>query len=153
MNVQCYSVNINKTFDSMDLLEKTLKNIYQCMLRLKRKNPCYAHISFLVGISETDSKDAKPVYIYSHKKGRPRKVIVGSKTKRHIHIYVFSTDYTASKYAHEICENFKRKYRCKVFLNKNKNPHHAIDYISKQCISLWGHPHFESNYIFYNKLY
>jgi len=142
-----YSLNISDKFNEYSLIKKEMKNIYQMMKRYKNINRKYEDISFIIGISNTSSKDAKVSYIYNKSRGKPRKTIVGTKTLWHFHIYIIGNECSS---ASSFCNMLRRIITTKkgyiTSQNKNDDVDIAIEYVKKQCISYWIYgPYFESN--------
>ena len=74
----CYSINVSNKFASYEEIRKELKNNFQMLKRLIVNNSKFDGVSIIMGISNIDSRTAKIKYLYTHKKGRPKKEIYGN---------------------------------------------------------------------------
>ena len=134
--LNCYSINISNKFASYEEIHKELKNTFQMMKRLIDTNPKFENVSIIMGISNVDSRTAKIKYLYTHKKGRPPKIIIGNNVEWHFHIYAIKSDGSASVF----CEEVKRRLIKKDYViskNKNDNIENALKYLKKQSKNVW----------------
>lgn len=132
----CYSINVSNKFVSYEKIRKELKNNFQMMKRLIDTNPKFGDVSIIIGISNIDSRTAKIQYLYTYKKGRPKKEVVGNVVEWHFHIYAIKNGGSASVF----CEEVKRHLIKKGYVvskNKNDNVENAINYVIKQSICVW----------------
>lgn len=138
MNNNLYALNISNKYDYFEEIDKERKNIYQLLKMLSEKHTKYNNISFIIGISDVSSKDAKVVYNYNLLKGRPRKKVEGSKVDWHFHIYIIGNEQSsASSFATYVRNYIADKRNIKVSINRNDNLDNALDYVNRQCISKW----------------
>lgn len=83
-------------------------------------------VSWLAVYSTTDSKDAEQTAIHTGRRGRPRKIVQGTKKDGHIHnIIVGTAEKSAYSTAHAIKKSIDKKYQkkvCKV-VSKGDNAH------------------------------
>lgn len=132
----CYSINVSNKFASYEEIRKELKNNFQMLKRLIVNNSKFEDVSIIMGISNIDSRTAKIKYLYTHKKGRPKKEIVGNNVEWHFHIYAIKNDGSASVF----CEEVKRHLIKKGYIvskNRNENIENAINYLKKQSTCIW----------------
>ena len=136
--MKIYSLNISDKFDNEEDIRKELKNLYQLLKRYQNSKTIYKNISFIIGISNISSSDAKVSYIYNFSKGKPKKIINGTKVLWHFHIYIIGDDISS---ASSFCNNMRiyiaKKKKYKTSQNKNDNIENALNYINNQCISVW----------------
>ncbi len=125
-----YSIEIyQKPLSENDFLTLCEKIKYYC-----RKNG----ISWLAVFSTTDSKDARQVKVSTGKRGRPRKIVQGTKVDGHIHnIVIGNSEKSAYSTAHEIKKSIDKKFKkkvCKV-VSKGDNVHayNDISYCLRQA--------------------
>lgn len=136
--ISVYGLNISNKFENEELIRKELKNIYQMLKRYKEASTLYQDISFLIGISNKDSLDAKVVYSYNNLRGKPRKKVIGTDKDWHFHIYIIGNDISsASSFCNLMRIRISKKKGYKTSQTKNTNIDNAINYVYKQCISVW----------------
>jgi len=116
--------------------KKEMKNTYQLMQRIRNSKKEFKDIDFVIGLSNIKKSTAQTKYIYTKKRGRPKKIIYGTEVGWHIHMYAFSEKGMVATFCEEIRKRLKNKgYRTyKKFNNSIEN---AIDYIEKQCQNKW----------------
>lgn len=83
-----YSVEVYSELSPADFEKLFQKFRYHC-----RKQNC----SFLLCLSSTESKTAKRQRLKTHKRGRPRKIILGTPVPGHAHTAVLKADGSARK--------------------------------------------------------
>ena len=113
-----YSIEIyRKPLTEKDYLTICEKLKYYC-----RKDG----VSWLAVYSTTDSKDAEQIIERTGKRGRPRKIVQGTKIDGHIHnIIVGTAEKSAYSTAHAIKKSIDKKYKkpaCRV-VSKGDNAH------------------------------
>ena len=137
-NISVYSLNIANKFQSQQLIEKELKNIYQLLKRYKDNNTLYQNISFVIGISNKSSKDCKVGYTYNNLRGKPRKFVNGTEVAWHFHIYIIGDDKSSSSsFCNTMRIHISNKKGYKTSQSKNNNINNAIKYLKKQCLRVW----------------
>lgn len=136
--ITCYSLNISNKFKDETTIKKELINIYNRLKRYIEKNINFKDISFIIGISNTESKSAKIDYTRTGKKGRPKKSITGFKIQWHFHIYVISKNGKISIFCDFIKDKLKHK-GYDISKDKNKNVDNAINYIKRQCQNYYSY--------------
>lgn len=134
--ISCYSINISNKFESYEKIRKELKNNFQIMKRIIDTNSKFNGVSIIMGISNIDSRTAKTQYLYTYKKGRPKKEIVGNTVEWHFHIYAINTDGSSSGFCEEVKKHLVKKGYV-ISKNKNDNIENAFNYLKKQCKSVW----------------
>ena len=139
-NITVYSLNISKKFKTKEEIYKELKNLYQLLKRYKKINTFYKNISFMIGISNKSSIDAKVVIIHNKSRGKPRKKVVGTEVGWHFHIYIIGyADSSVASFSNSVRIYISKKKGYRTSLNKNTNINNALNYVNKQCISVWKH--------------
>ena len=118
LDATAYSIEIyQKSLTEHDFLTIVEKLKYYC-----RK----AGISWLAVYSTTDSENAEQAVIRTGKRGRPRKIVQGTKIGGHIHnIIVGTAEKSAYSTAHAIKKSIDKKYQkkaCRV-VSKGDNAH------------------------------
>ena len=138
MKISVYSLNISNKFPDEITIRKERKNLYQLLKRYKDSNTSYKNISFIIGISNTSSLDAKVSFDYNNLRGKPKKIISGTKVEWHFHIYSIGDEISsASAFCNNIRIYITKKRGYKTSQNKNDNIEIALSYINKQCLSYW----------------
>ena len=134
--INCYGIYIGNKYTDYETIKRKQKNIYQLIKRTISTDVRFKNISFIIGISNTDKEDIKIIYAKTNKKGRPKKIILGKKIQWHFHIYILTKEKYISYLGNEICKKLrKQEYSIKQF--KHNNEEKAIEYINKQCQSVW----------------
>lgn len=137
-DISIYSLNISDKFENEILIRREQKNIYQMLKRLKNSSTLYKNISFIIGISNVESKTCKVEYIYNKSRGKPSKIIVGKYIKWHFHIYIIGNKISSSSsFCNKTRQHLTRKKGFKTSQNKNNNVENALNYVNSQCISVW----------------
>ena len=118
LDATAYSIEIyQKPLTERDFLVIAEKMKYYC-----RKDGA----SWLAVYSTTDSKDAEQAVERTGKRGRPRKIVQGTKIDGHIHnIIVGTAEKSAYSTAHAIKKSIDKKYKkpaCRV-VSKGNNAH------------------------------
>ena len=110
----------------------TTRDIYAIENSLNYYRKKYTHVSFLMGVSNTDSRFCtKRTFIEKGKRGRPVTKVIGKQVERHVHIAVIGNETDS---AYEYLEAVKRALN-KRFKGKECNYYskghgaHAINYI------------------------
>ena len=137
-NYSVYSLNISNKFQSQELIEKEMKNLFQMIKRYKEGNTLYKNISFVIGISNVSSKGCKVGYTYNNLRGKPPKFVSGKEVDWHFHIYIIRDDkYSASSFCNNMRIHISNKKGYKTSQNKNYNVDNAINYVYSQCLRVW----------------
>lgn len=94
-------------------------------------------ISWICGYSTTSSDDANTEYLRTGKRGRPKKMIVGSSVDGHQHNLFIGTEQTSAySTVHRIAGALDKKYGKKVCRVKTVSSglhlHNSIQYITRQ---------------------
>lgn len=116
-----YSIEIYTDIEPKDFEQLFQKFRYYC-----KKEDC----SFLLCLSTTESKTAKRRRIKTHKRGRPKKIILGTPVPGHCHSAVVKSDGSARQCCLAIKKSLDRKYQKPIarIVSKGKNEH-AQNYI------------------------
>lgn len=136
-----YAFEIERFFEYNEI-KKEMSNIYRLFKRKIEKNSEYKGISFIIGISNTDENGASVSFVYTGKKGRPKKNIVGKKISYHFHIYVACSNKSCSTFCNEMKDILIRKKGYVIYLRKHTSMVYAFRYVLKQCSSVWTYGDF-----------
>lgn len=109
-----------------DIEPKDFEQLFQKFRYYCKKEDC----SFLLCLSTTESKTAKRRRIKTHKRGRPKKIILGTPVPGHCHSAVVKSDGSARQCCLAIKKSLDRKYQKPIarIVSKGKNEH-AQNYI------------------------
>lgn len=136
---ECYILERPEKFTSEKEAFKEMKSTYQYMKRTIKKHKGdirYEDISFITGISNTEKDNARAVYIKKKTKGRPKKIILGTRNNWHIHTYISNPNASLFPFYEDV-----KKYLNKRGFYTKKVPHDSIqvatNYVEKQCTSIW----------------
>lgn len=131
LKIPVYTICDSNKFESLEDCFKEMDNLYHMIKNYIKRNNC-DDASFIIGISNIDSKTAKINFVSNHKRGRPKKVITGKVIQWHIHLYVLCENSSVSKFSNELRIYLQKKKR-KNFMQKKNTLDIAIPYIEKQC--------------------
>lgn len=141
----CYKITISNKFENMTRAKKNMKNIHQILKRIAESDDSFEKVSFIVAISDTDSSDAKVSYIKG-KKGRPKRIVKGTKVEWHLHIYVTTTD---DRFMSTFCNIARTRLRKRGYITEirtHDNLEVALNYVSKQALYRFTYgPYFKSH--------
>ncbi len=126
-----YTLFNSRKFESFDDCYKEMDNLYHMIMNFIKKND-YNDASFIIGISNIDSKTAKISYIRTGKRGRPRKEVLGEKIEWHIHLYVMCNKTSVSTFSNEL-RLYLQKKKHTQFKQKKNTLDVALPYVEKQC--------------------
>lgn len=126
-----YTLYDSKKYENFIDCFKEMDNLYHMVKNYIERN-CYINISFIIGISNIDSKTAKVTYINTGKRGRPRKEIIGERVNYHIHLYVMCKDSSVSTFSNELRIYLQKKKHIQ-FMQKKNTLDIALPYVEKQC--------------------
>ena len=131
-NLTCYSLNISNKYENIAEASQRLNNLYRLIKRAIENDERFKGLSFIIGVSNTSSHDAKVTFIHTSKKGRPKKVIEGTKMSWHFHIYIISSN---GEMMSTLCDVIKNKLAGKYIVSKNVNDSlkNALNYVERQC--------------------
>lgn len=131
-NITCYSLNISDKYESITEASQRLNNLYRFIKRTIESDERFKGLSFIIGISNTRSHDAKVIFVHTGKRGRPKKVIDGTKKRWHFHTYIISPN---GEMMSTLCDVIKNKLVGKYNISKNVNDNliNALNYIDRQC--------------------
>ena len=123
-----YAIYIHKTGDHL-----TIQDIYSIENTLKRYRKKYPYISYLMTISNTDSKFcSKRECIEMGKKGKSTVKVIGNQVPLHIHIAVIGDkNHSAFKYIKDVKNALNKRFKGNAcsYWSKGDNKH-AISYIN-----------------------
>lgn len=132
LDLYVYTLFNSQKYLSFENCYKEMDNMYH-MIKNYIKRYGYVDTSFIIGISNTDSKTAKVYYIKNRERGRPKKIVTGIKVSWHIHIYVACKNTSISVFSNELRQYLQKKKHCHFSQKKNKLSI-ALPYVEKQCI-------------------
>ena len=73
--------------DRLNLSEEEMRKIFACINDyLRRVHKVYPDVSFIMGLSTSESDSCHKVVVKTGKRGRPKKIVEGKKVAPHIHI-------------------------------------------------------------------
>ena len=130
-----YAINLFK----INLTEKDIFSIKNTLRRYCKK---YPYVSYLLVVSNTDSKYCTQREIrIKGKRGRPKTIILGNKIPTHIHLSIMGNKtHSAYKYVKEIIKAFNKRFNGNIcsFCSKGKDEHakNFIDYSLRQANSV-----------------
>lgn len=130
-----YAVNLYK-------VGLTKQDIYSIENTLERYNKKYPYVSYLLAISNTDSKHCAQREIKKkHTKGRPKTVVLGSKAPRHIHLSVIGDkEHSAYRYLEDIKKAINKRFKANVCSYSSKlgteRSKNFINYSLRQAFSI-----------------
>ena len=123
-----YGLYVHKTGNHL-----TIKDIYSIENTLNRYRKKYPFVSFLMVVSNTDSKFcSKRDCIEIGKRGRPITKIIGKQVPLHVHIAVIGDkNHSAYKYVKEVKKALEKHFKsnsCSYWTKGSEK--HAINYIN-----------------------
>lgn len=129
-----YTIYNEKKYGNYKDCFKAMDNLYHMIKNYIRRNN-YHCVSFIIGISNTDSKTAKLNYVRTGKKGRPKREISGKKINWHIHLYVVCEEISVSVFSNKLRLYLQNKKK-ETFMQNKSSLSVAIPYVKKQCINI-----------------
>lgn len=110
----------------------TDRDIYAIKNTLSYYREIYTHVSFLMGVSNTDSRFCtKRTCIEKGKQGRPVTKVIGKQVDRHVHIAVIGDEKNSSyKFLRDVRKALNKRFngnKCSYWSKGYKE--HAINYI------------------------
>lgn len=111
----------------------TDRDIYAIKNALDYYTDKYTHVSFLMGVSNTDSQFCtKRTCIEKGKRGRPVTKVIGKQVDRHVHIAVIGNeDESACKYLEDVKKALNKRFdsnKCRSWSKGHED--YAINYIN-----------------------
>lgn len=122
-------------------VELTKQDIDSIKNTLERYNRKYPYVSYLLTISNTDSRYCLQREIRKHKRGRPKTVVIGNKVSIHIHLSVLGDEkHSAYKYLKDVQKAINKRFKRNIcsFYSKQKSDaaKNFIRYSLKQASSI-----------------
>lgn len=110
----------------------TTRDIYAIENSLNYYRKKYTHVSFLMGVSNTDSHFCtKRTCIEKGKQGKPVTKVIGKQVDRHVHIAVIGNeDESVCKYLEDVKKALNKRFdgnKCNAWSKGHED--HAINYI------------------------
>lgn len=134
LDIPVYTIYNSNKYESYKECFKELDNLYH-MVKNYIKRHHYNDVSFIIGMSNIDSKTAKINYINTGNRGRPKKTVIGKEIKWHIHLYVASEKTSISVFSNELRQYLQHKKKI-VFMQKKNHLNIALLYVEKQCCNI-----------------
>ena len=141
MRLKKFSENLPAILYAVYILKTNLTNqdIYAIQNKLRQVKEKYPYVSYLLAISNTDSKYCIRRKVREKgKKGRPKEVVLGNKIGKHVHLSVLGDEsHSAYKCIKDMQKTFNRRFgkgKC-IFYSKgnNKRAKNFINYSLKQA--------------------
>ena len=132
LNHTVYTIFNSQKYKCFSDCYKEMDNLYH-MIKSFINRYKYNDASFIIGISNTDSKTAMINYTNNGKRGRPKKIVTGIKVDWHIHIYVACKNTSISVFTNSL-RLYLQKKKNMPFYQKKNTLCYALPYIEKQCL-------------------
>lgn len=129
--ITVYTIYNSSKYNDYESCYKEMDKLYHMVKNYIKRNG-YNDASFIIGISNTDSKTAKVNYIKTGKKGRPKRIINGKKIDWHIHLYVACDNLSVSIFSNKLRIYLQSKKKIN-FIQKKNTLNVSLPYIEKQC--------------------
>lgn len=141
MILKNFKADLSAILYSVYLFRKNLTKheIISIQNTLRRYNKKYPYVSYLLTVSNTDSKYCvRRTVKTKSQRGRPVEVVIGKKIPMHIHLSVIGDEnHSAYKYLVDIQKAFEKRFgeKCCMFVSKGRkeNAKNFIRYSLKQA--------------------
>jgi len=134
-----------------------LKAVWDWLKRYCKNN---TNVGWQLVDSTHVSKKSEPVFVHNHKVGRPRRVVIGKTTLRHLHILLVSTDNSdASGIAKEALCNFliklrqRKEYLKRQSSKKLEKGMDIVDYCCRQADHVYRSHNYDWEYFIHYYYY